>query len=123
MSARMSSMPSPMGDVMYPASTRTPTRPGRSYRSVAEGLRTHLPARYSCIESRGLRLPQRALFDYHANIETRRQEIHGTTRCPYLLVQTSTRERAADPGREWQRIWEGSRPRDRERYRLYRRKG
>ena len=96
---------------------------GRSYRSVAEGLRTHLPARYSCIESRGLRLPQRALFDYHANIETRRQEIHGTTKCPYLLVQTSTRERAADPGREWQRIWEGSRPRDRERYRLYRRKG
>ena len=96
---------------------------GRSYRSVAEGLRTHLPTRYSCIESRGVRLAQRALFDYHAGIETRRQEIHGKTKCPYLLVQTNTRERAADPGREWQRIWEGSRPRDRERYRLYRRKG
>lgn len=95
---------------------------GRSYRSVAEGLRAHLPVRHGCIESRGLREPQRALFDYHANIETRREEINGPTNCRYLLVQTSTRERAVEPGPQWRRIWEGSRPRDRERYRLYQRR-
>lgn len=96
---------------------------GRSYRSVAEGLRAQLPATYNCVESRGLRLPQRALFDYHAGVETRRQEVHGETKCAYLLVQASTRERDASPGRSWQRVWEGSRPRDRERYILYRRRG
>ncbi len=95
---------------------------GRSYRSVAEGLRAQLPVRHGCIESRGLREPQRALFDYHADIETRRRELHGPTNCNYLLVQTNTRERVAEPGPEWRRIWEGSRPRDRERYRLYRRR-
>ncbi|MFO7189135.1 MAG: glycosyltransferase family 39 protein [Pseudomonadota bacterium] len=96
---------------------------GRSYRSVAESLRAQLPEHYGCIESRGLRLPQRGLFDYHAGLETRRREVHGTTDCAYLLVQTSTRERAAHPGPEWVQVWEGSRPRDRERYRLYRRQG
>jgi len=95
---------------------------GRSYRGVAEGLRAQLPARHGCIESRGLRLPQRALFDYHADIETLRREVHGPTDCRWLLVQTDTRERVAEPGRNWQRVWEGSRPRDRERYRLYRRR-
>lgn len=95
---------------------------GRSYRGVAEGLRAQLPAQHGCIESRGLRDPQRALFNYHADIETLRREFHGDTDCRYLLVQTSTRERVAEPGSQWQRIWEGSRPRDRERYRLYQRR-
>src|SRR5690606_37395524 len=94
---------------------------GRSYRSVAEGLRAQLPASYTCIESRGLRVPQRALLDYHAGIQTRRHEVHGDTQCPYLLVQTSTLDRETGPGPAWQRIWTGSRPRDRERYVLYRR--
>jgi len=52
---------------------------------------------------------------------TRRVESPDAGDCPYLLVQSSTRGRAFEPGPRWIRVWEGSRPRDRERYRLYRR--
>jgi 4-amino-4-deoxy-L-arabinose transferase-like glycosyltransferase len=94
---------------------------GKTYRPVAESLRARLPADARCVESRGLGESQRAVFHYHAGLVTRRAEVHGATDCPFLLVQSSTREPAAEPGPEWQRVWEGSRPRDRERYRLYQR--
>lgn len=92
---------------------------GRSYQPVARALKAHLPRHYTCIESRGLEISQRALFDYHANIVTKRFETYGNTQCPYLLVQS--RSSASNPGKQWRRIWQGSRPRDKERYRLYRR--
>ena len=94
---------------------------GKTYRSVAASLSKALPAGARCVESRGLREPQRAVFHYHAGLVTRRAEVHGRTDCPYLLVQSTTRERAAEPGAGWVRVWEGNRPRDRERYRLYQR--
>ncbi len=93
----------------------------KSYRPVAESLRRVLPAKARCVESRDLGATQRAVFHYHAGLVTRRAEVHGATDCPYLLVQASTRVRTAEPGRGWVRVWEGHRPRDRERYRLYRR--
>lgn len=93
---------------------------GRSYRQVTEAIREHLPKRYTCIESRGLGTSQRAVFDYHAGIVTQRRELVGPTQCRYLLVQ-ATRDRQASPGPQWQLVWSGSRPRDRELYRLYRR--
>jgi len=96
---------------------------GKSYRPVAASLHRALPAAVRCVESRGLGATQRAVFHYHAGLVTRRAEVHGRTGCPYLLVQSSTRAPAADPGPGWVRVWEGSRPRDRERYRLYRRSG
>ena len=61
------------------------------------------------------------MFHYHAGLLTQREEIHGRTGCPYLLVQINTRAPTAEPGPGWVRVWEGNRPRDRERYRLYRR--
>jgi 4-amino-4-deoxy-L-arabinose transferase-like glycosyltransferase len=95
---------------------------GKSYRSVAESLRKALPARTRCVESRGLGEAQRAVLHYHAGLVTRRAEMHGRTDCPYLLVQSSTRVRSAEPEAGWVRVWEGRRqPRDRERLRLYRR--
>lgn len=94
---------------------------GKTYRPVAESLRATLPLDVRCVESRGLGESQRAVFHYHGGLITRRAEVHGPTDCPFLLVQSSTREPAAEPGPGWRRIWEGSRPRDRERYRLYRR--
>ena len=96
---------------------------GKSYRTVAASLHKALPAAARCVESRGLGATQRAVFHYHAGLVTRRAEVHGRTGCPYLLVQSSTREPAVEPGPGWVRVWEGSRPRDRERYRLYRRSG
>ena len=94
---------------------------GRSYSAVAEAARKQLPRHYACIESRGLGISQRAAFDYHAGIVTKRLEVHGKTNCPYLLVESRTDEARAKVGAEWRLIWTGSRPRDRERYRLYRR--
>ncbi|HKY02016.1 MAG TPA: hypothetical protein VJM53_05640 [Burkholderiales bacterium] len=93
---------------------------GRSYRTVAQAARKQLPRHYTCIESRGLGISQRAVFDYHAGIVTKRQEVHGKMNCPYLLVETKTDESRASPGPQWRLIWTGNRPRDRERYRLYR---
>jgi 4-amino-4-deoxy-L-arabinose transferase-like glycosyltransferase len=94
---------------------------GKSYRPVAQALQKALPQKVQCVESRGLGETQRALFHYHAGLVTRRAEVHGPTDCPYLLVQSSAREPAVEPAGGWRRVWEGSRPRDRERYRLYRR--
>jgi 4-amino-4-deoxy-L-arabinose transferase-like glycosyltransferase len=95
---------------------------GKSYRRVGESLRKALPAKVPCVESRGLRESQRAVFHYHAGLITRRAEVHGGTDCPYLLVQDNLRGPTVDPGPGWVRVWEGYRqPRDRERYRLYRR--
>jgi hypothetical protein len=96
---------------------------GKSYANVGAGLARALPQKVACIESRGLGETQRAAFHYHAGVVTLRAEAHGRTRCPYLLVQSVVSEPAADPGREWRRVWEGGRPRDRERYLLYRRVG
>ena len=98
---------------------------GKTYRPVAAALKLALPAGEPCIESRGLGEAQRAAFDYHAGVVTRRAEIRGAhsggDRCPVLLVQgrPGDDDRALGPG--WKRIWEGNRPRDKERYRLYQR--
>jgi hypothetical protein len=93
----------------------------KSYRPVGESLRKALPANVRCVESRDLGSTQRAVFHYHAGLVTRRAEVHGQTDCPYLLVQANIRVPTAGPGPGWTRVWEGQRPRDRERYRLYRR--
>jgi len=94
---------------------------GKSYRPVAASLHKVLPGSARCVESRGLGETQRAVFHYHAGLVTRRAEVHGRTGCPYLLVQQNTRTPAFEPEPGWVRVWEGNRPRDRERYRLYRR--
>lgn len=94
---------------------------GRSYGQVAAAMGAQLPKRYNCVESRGLGITQRAVLHYHANIVTLRNEVHGQTDCDFLIVQSNTRDAQKDPGAEWQRLWTGNRPRDRERYRLYRR--
>jgi 4-amino-4-deoxy-L-arabinose transferase-like glycosyltransferase len=93
----------------------------KSFRPIAQSLRKALPEKARCVESRGLGETQRAVFHYHAGLVTRRVEVHGPTDCPYLLVQSSSRDPAIEPGGSWRRVWEGSRSRDRERYRLYRR--
>ena len=93
---------------------------GKSYRPVAVSLKKALPAGGYCIESSGLGETQRAVFDYHAEIVTERLERGGARRCPVLLVQARVGERDR-VGPEWKLLWEGNRPRDRERYRLYQR--
>ena len=58
----------------------------RSYRTVAESLRTALP-REGCVASRNLGEAQRALFHYFANLVTVREEKTPINRCATMLVQ------------------------------------
>ena len=95
---------------------------GKSYRAVALALKKSIPAGTRCMESRGLDEAQRAIFDYRVEVLTRRAELHGDTGCPVLLVQARQGE-SDNLGPGWKFLWEGRRPRDRERYRLYVRTG
>ncbi len=92
---------------------------GKTYQPVALALKRALPPGVRCIESRNLGEAQRAVFDYHAGILTRRAEISQRGHCPVLLVQSRPGEDDQALRLEWRRIWEGNRPRDKERYRLY----
>jgi len=92
---------------------------GKSYRPVAEALARALPKGTRCIEGRNLGESQRAALDYHAGIVTRRAGVRPGSGCPALLVQGRPGEDDRQVGRGWRRVWEGSRPRDKERYRLY----
>jgi len=95
---------------------------GKSYRLVALALKKNIPAGTRCVESRGLDEAQRAIFDYRMEVLTRRAERHGDTGCPVLLVQAHQGD-SDNLGPGWKFLWEGRRPRDRERYRLYQRIG
>lgn len=96
---------------------------GRSYQTVARSLaaavRLHAPPGKPCLQSINLGESQRAAFDYHAGITTTRMEVEKNVRCPLLLVQAHPDDEDRTLSPQWRRIWEGSRPRDRERYRLY----
>jgi 4-amino-4-deoxy-L-arabinose transferase-like glycosyltransferase len=95
---------------------------GKTYRPVAEGIAAQLATHRGCVASRGLGDVQRAAFHYHAGILTQRLEIGPeASACRLLLIQTTDVARASLPRAEWQLLWEGGRPRDRERYWLYRR--
>ena len=93
---------------------------GKSYGQVAQALRKHIPEGTRCVESRGLGEAQRAIFDYRAEVVTRRVEREGEPGCPLLLVQAHLGD-SDNLGPGWKFLWEGRRPRDRERYRLYQR--
>ena len=95
---------------------------GTSYRTVAQALKKNIPGGTRCVESRGLGEAQRAIFDYRVEIVTRRAEVRGETGCPLLLVQAHQGD-SGDIGPGWKFLWEGRRPRDHERYRLYQRTG
>jgi 4-amino-4-deoxy-L-arabinose transferase-like glycosyltransferase len=94
----------------------------KTYRSVMASLQLVVPKSYDCISSRNLGESQRAVLHYFANIITYREEARTRRRvCELLLVQGRPLEEKAPP-RPWQKIWEGSRPGDRdERFWLYQR--
>jgi 4-amino-4-deoxy-L-arabinose transferase-like glycosyltransferase len=94
---------------------------GKSYRPVALSMQKAITGNVRCIESRGLGEAQRAAFDYHAEVLTVRLERRDTAGCPMLLVQ-ATPDIGEGVGPGWTLVWEGNRPRDHERYRLYRRR-
>ncbi|MGH8622176.1 MAG: hypothetical protein ACRET3_08575, partial [Burkholderiales bacterium] len=94
----------------------------KSYRSVFVFMQRTLPDRFDCVSSRDLGEAQRASLHYFAGIVTYREEVPARRRaCELLLVQGRPQEEIA-PGAQWQRIWEGARPGDKdERFRLFQR--
>lgn len=91
----------------------------KSYRSMTSAMSLALPSDATCVASRGLGEPQRAMFEYFIGLRTQRLERGAGEHCTALLVQTTQRaELAAAAG--WREIWRGSRPGERfERFILY----
>jgi 4-amino-4-deoxy-L-arabinose transferase-like glycosyltransferase len=93
---------------------------GKSYRPVAQAIKSKLHGHQGCIASRGLGEAQRAAFDYHANIVAERSESRARRECRMLLVQDNARLPEDSPGAAWKKLWEGNRAGDRsEKFRLY----
>lgn len=97
---------------------------GKTYRPLASALARALPATPGCIAGSNLGEAQRASLDYFAGIVTVPLAQTASRRCEWLLTQGSGRRDEASPGAAWRKVWEGSRPGDRnEKFRLYRREG
>jgi 4-amino-4-deoxy-L-arabinose transferase-like glycosyltransferase len=94
----------------------------RSYRPVAESLAQQLPAGTSCLASRDLGEPQRALIEYFGGIVPVRDDLAAANACPLLLLQVGRDDSDAPPDSSWEKIWEGHRRGDdTERFLLFRR--
>ncbi len=97
---------------------------GKSYRTVAQQIATHLPPGGGCIIT-NVSPAQRASFAYYGGLDFAGLQ---HKQCELLLLQdsvhlTDDREiQQAFRGRQWAPLWEGRRAIDRdERFRLYRR--
>jgi 4-amino-4-deoxy-L-arabinose transferase-like glycosyltransferase len=98
---------------------------GMSYRSVAASVRQALPHDRSCIASKGLGEPQRAMLDYYAALVTLRLETNPEGReCAWLLVQRIGAAPMPPADARWEETWHGTRPGDgRENFYLFHRRG
>ncbi|MES2932459.1 MAG: glycosyltransferase [Pseudomonadota bacterium] len=97
---------------------------GRSYAGVAQQIAQKLPLPVRCVDT-NVGPAQRASFAYFGAIPF---DQFGRERCEFLLLQDSllrldeTEIAKEFRGKQWQLLWEGRRPSDRdERFRLYQR--
>ncbi len=94
----------------------------RSYRPVAESLVQQLPAGASCLASRNLGEPQRALIEYFGGVVPVRDDLAAANACPLLLMQVGRDDSDTPPDSAWEPVWEGHRRGDdTERFLLFRR--
>lgn len=94
----------------------------KSYRAMIASMQQALPKHYDCIASRDLAEAPRAMLHYFAGIITYREEVPGRQRRCQLLLTQGAPQYEVIPRGAWRKLWEGSRPRDKdERYRLYQR--
>lgn len=85
----------------------------KSYRSMTTSMALALPSNYSCVASRGLGEPQRALLEYFMGLQTQRLEKGRSDACNVLLQQTSQQPASTEGVDGWREIWRGSRPGER----------
>jgi 4-amino-4-deoxy-L-arabinose transferase-like glycosyltransferase len=95
----------------------------QSYAPLAAALKKALPASSGCVASQNLSEVHRAVLHYHAGLVTQRREVGAGGQCSVLLVRTREGARSMAPGPEWKRIADIARPRDRDRFLVYRRDG
>ena len=94
---------------------------GNSYRDMAREIAARVPSDNTCVASRDLGEPQRAMLEYFGGIVTRAEANEPARRCEVLLVQVnhSATKPRVDP--RWIGVWHGSRPGDaNERFWLFR---
>jgi hypothetical protein len=92
---------------------------GKSYHEMIQSMLESIPGD-SCVASRYLGEPQRALLRYYGNLLTVREEVDHAAPCDVLLVQGWRSSGAPAQSPEWAPVWEGARAGDnKEFYRLY----
>lgn len=94
---------------------------GKSYRPVAQAVAQALPDSSTCLAERGLTDAQRASLAYFVGLEAVPVDSKTGKQCNWVLVTGDTKPELAAPEGRWRLAWEGSRPGDREKFRLYRR--
>jgi 4-amino-4-deoxy-L-arabinose transferase-like glycosyltransferase len=91
----------------------------RSYRWMVEALAQEVPAG-TCVASRNLGEPQRAVFNYFAQLTTVREEVNPDHDCRALVVQYGRLDGDPVPPPGWTAKWSGARRGDdTERFVLY----
>ena len=97
----------------------------RSYREPISQISQRIAVAPSCVIGENIGKPQRAMFDYFANIQFETPNLvtntGGVKSCEWLIIQ-GIKTTAPAVTTSWQLIWEGARPAERlEQFRLYRR--
>jgi hypothetical protein len=93
----------------------------KSYRSVAEGIRSGLPKGNRCIAEQGLGLAPRAALHYHADLLFVPFDASSPRACALVLTQASPHTELPLTGESWEKLVDVGRPGDKsERFRLYR---
>ena len=93
----------------------------RSYRQPVNTVAGLVASAPGCVIGTNIGEPQRAMFDYFANIRFVAPKSATAAHCSWLLIQGS-KTSEPDVASIWSQVWEGARPAERvEQFRLYRR--
>jgi 4-amino-4-deoxy-L-arabinose transferase-like glycosyltransferase len=91
----------------------------RSYRQPTTEVARVISNAPGCVIAKNLGEPQRAMFDYFAQLRFTAPKAESAANCRWLLIQGS-KANAPDVTSEWALRWEGARPAERvEQFRLY----
>ncbi len=93
----------------------------RSYRQPISEVASLVKQTPSCVIGLNIGDPQRAMFDYFAQIRFAKPKASTSENCAWMLIQGS-KANAPDVATEWTLVWEGARPAERvEQFRFYKR--
>jgi 4-amino-4-deoxy-L-arabinose transferase-like glycosyltransferase len=92
-----------------------------NHRKVVTQVAAQIPAKRNCVTAVGLGEAERAAFDYFAQLRFVPIQDKNAVDCEWL-VTFGSRLNPPTVDQNWQRVWEGWRPRDKDdAFRLYRR--